>query len=99
MKEYIQTKNINNIYVCTKAYSDEEANMKIDFVMNNYNILKDHVYWVKENNDKLEIMNKIKELNPSVPDNHIAMVDDTVEVLNYIMDNSNYSTIHISSFM
>ena len=99
MKDYIKTRNIDNIYVCSKSYSNIEDDMKTKFVIDNYNIKKDNIYYVKDNKDKLDIMNKIKELNSSVPDNHIAMVDDTIDVLNYIMDNSNYATIHISSFM
>ena len=44
-------------------------------------------------------MNKIKELNPNLEDKYFVMIDDTVEVLNHIMDNSNFSTVHISSFL
>ena len=99
MKKFIESKNLDNIYVCTKAFSEEEGKMKSDFINKYYNIKNDHIFYVNDNKEKLEIMHKIKELNPSIPDNHIAMIDDTVEVLNYIMDNSNYATIHISSFM
>ena len=42
----------------------------------------------------------VKKLNPDTDDEHIIMVDDNVdEVLNYIMNNSGYTTVHISSFM
>ena len=42
---------------------------------------------------------KIKELRPDIDDKHIAMVDDTVDVLNSVKEHSNFATIHISSFM
>ena len=64
-----------------------------------YGILKDHVYLVYHNDEKLDVINKIKKLNPNLEDKYFVMIDDTVEVLNHIMDNSNFSTVHISSFL
>jgi len=99
MKEYIKTKDLNNIYICSKSYGDKENNVKIKFIIDNFNIPEDHIYFVRENKDKLEVLKKIKQLRPEIEDNHIAMVDDTTDILNNIMFNSNFATIHISSFM
>ena len=56
--------------------------------------------YVNDYKDKLEALNLVKKLNPDVDDEHIIMVDDNVDqVLNYVMDNSNYTPVHISSFM
>jgi hypothetical protein len=99
MVDYIKTKDINNIYVCSKSYSANEDNMKIRFLTSAYGILSDHIYFVKDNLEKLNILNIIKEKNPNIENNHIAMIDDSVEVLNNIKEHSNYATIHISSFM
>ena len=41
----------------------------------------------------------IKNKYPLVPDKNFVMIDDTVEVLNNIMNNSHFSTVHISSFL
>ena len=46
--------------------------------------------------DKLKI---IKEKYPELEDYKIVMIDDTVEILNVIMDNTNFSTVHISTFL
>ena len=97
--KYIESKNIDNIYVCSKSYTDKEDAMKVTFVKNNYHIKDDHIFFVKSNDAKLDILNKIKENHPNTPDNHIAMVDDTVDVLNNIMENSGFATVHISSFV
>ena len=41
----------------------------------------------------------IKSKYQVVPDKNFVMIDDTVSVLNNIMNNSNFSTVHISSFL
>ena len=43
-------------------------------------------------------MKKIKEGYPELKDKYFVMIDDTVEVLNDIMNHSSFSTVHISSF-
>lgn len=99
MQEYIKTKDINNIYACSKSYSDKEDSMKVRFLMSAFNIPKEHIYFVRDNDEKLEVLRKIKKIRCNIEDNHIAMVDDSTEVLNHIKENSNFATIHISSFM
>jgi len=99
MQDYIKTRNINNIYACSKSYSPKEDEMKIRFLKSAYNIIDDHIYFVRENNEKLDVLVKIKELNKEIDDHHIAMIDDSTEVLNNIKENSSFTTIHISSFM
>ena len=49
--------------------------------------------------DDEAVVERIKKLNPNLEDKYFVMIDDTVEVLNHIMDNSNFSTVHISSFL
>ena len=99
MVEYVKSKDINNIYVCSRSFNVKEDAIKRSFLISVYGILEDHIYFVRNNEDKLKIMFKIKELNPNVEDNHIAMVDDTVSILNNIKESSNFATVHISSFM
>lgn len=96
---FIDKKNKDNIYVCSKSYSDKEDAMKVDFVTRNYHIKEDHIFFVKNNDAKLDILNEIKEKHPNIPDNHIAMIDDTSDVLTNIMLNSDFATVHISSFV
>ncbi|MCR5224363.1 MAG: hypothetical protein K6C11_04370 [Bacilli bacterium] len=99
MVEYMKNKDMNNIYVCSKSYTTKEDNMKTRFLMSAYNILEDHIFYSRDNDSKLDVLNRIKEIRNITDDHMIAIVDDSLEVLNHIKENSNYSTIHISSFM
>ena len=99
MVEYMKTRDMNNVYVCSKSYSDNEDNLKIRFLKDVFNIIEDHIYFVSDNKDKLKILDIIKGIKQIEDDHKIAIVDDSLEVLTYVKENSNYSTIHISSFM
>ena len=98
IKEFIKTKNINNIYVITKVMNKKEFNDKLNFLNKNYNILKENCYMVYKDNEKLDKLKEIQE-KTKVEDKFIAMIDDTVDVLNNIMEHSKYTTIHVSTFL
>ena len=99
MQEYLKNKDMSKIYACSKTYSLNEQKSKIDFLIKFYNFKKENIYFVKENNDKLNILFQIKNDLHINDEKQIAIVDDTVDILNYVMDNSNFATIHISSFL
>ena len=98
-KDFFKNKNMSNIYVATKVYNDLESKQKIEFLKRNYNIKEENVFVTNDNNEKLNVLNEIKKSRNIEDDKMIVMIDDTVEVLNNIMDNSNFSTCHISSFI
>ena len=98
MQKYISTKDINNIYVASRIMNEQESKSKTSFLVNNYNIKKENIYTVYNNEDKLKVLNKIKEDN-NLSEESIGIIDDTVEVLNHVMNNSKYRTIHISTFL
>lgn len=100
MKHFIESKDITKIYVISKIATKKEIDQKIDFLKRNYSILENHVYYVNNNKEKLNILNKIHDKHKELDSKYIVMIDDNVDdVLSYIAFNSNYSTIHISSFM
>lgn len=99
MVKFVKSKDINKIYVCSKSFADKEDEMKKRFLISAFGILEDHIYFVRENADKLNVMFEIKQLNEDIPDEKIAMVDDTVSILNNIKEKSKFATIHVSSFM
>ena len=100
LQSFIDKKDNKKVYVLSRIYTDEEKNQKDDFLLRNYNVIKDNIMYVNDYKDKLDALNFVKKLNPDTDDEHIIMVDDNVdEVLNYVMDNSNFTTMHISSFM
>ena len=99
MQKFLKTRNMDNIYVISKVYNEKESQMKDEFLTKYYNIKKDHIYYVDSNNAKVGVLLKIKEKYPDIEDYKIAMIEDSVDVLNDVMDKTNFSTIHISSFI
>ena len=99
LKAFIESKDINNIYVITKSYTEYEDEAKYKYLTTYYNILKDHIYCVREDILKKERLKEIKDKYPNLEDNKIIMVDDSVDVLTDIMDNTSFSTVHVSTFI
>ena len=99
MQSFLSNKDMNRIYVITTVGSNNEGEFKRDFVNKYYNILKENVYFVDKNRDKVQVLLKIKEKYPNIEDRKLVMIDDTVDILNDIMEKTNYSTAHISSFL
>ena len=99
MQEFLKNKNMNNIYVITTSANINESEIKKEYVNKYYNIKKENVYYVLNNKNKIDKLKIIKDKYPALEDYKIVMIDDTVGVLNSIMDNTNFSTAHISSFL
>jgi len=99
IQEFVMNKDSSKIYVCSVAAS-YEVELKKQFVVQNYSILEDHIYFVKSKKEKLDLMNYIKEqYHPDLEDKALILIDDTVKTLTDIQENSNYSTMHVSSFL
>ena len=69
-----------------------------NFLKKNYDILPENVFMTLKNEDKLKAIFKIQEKYPQLDSKYFVMIDDTVDVLNHILENSSFSTVHISSF-
>ncbi len=99
MQMFINKRDKNLIYVITKVMNDKELEEKVRFLVKNYNIIPSHIYGVCSNNDKLMVMKKIRKEYANLDDKNFVLIDDTVDVLNYVMENSSFATVHISSFL
>lgn len=99
MQSFLNDKDMKNIYVITTVGTNNEYEFKKEFVYRYYNILKENVYYVDKNRDKTKALLKIKAKYPNLDDKRIVMIDDTVEILNDIMEKTKFSTAHISSFL
>ncbi len=99
MQDFISHKNLDNVYVVTKVMNEIELEQKKKYLRKNYHIYPSHVYSVLKDEDKVNVMKLIQEKYPDLEDKYFLMIDDTVSVLNYIMEHSAYSTVHISSFL
>lgn len=96
LQEFIKKKGIDNVYVCSQA-SLHEKEPKLNFVKNNYGIPKDHVFFVENKTEKINVLRLLKE-SRNVPECRIALVEDTVKTLDSILQCGDYVTVHISSF-
>lgn len=99
MQDFLKNKDKSKLYVITKAYNENEYEMKKTFSNLYYGIPKENVFYVENNEDKVNILVKIKEKYPDLEDEKIVMIEDTVDVLNSVMENTKFSTAHISSFL
>lgn len=99
VKDFIDKRNIDNIYVITKINHQNEYAQKVDYCNKYYNIKKENVFFVKSDDEKATVLSKIKEKYPDLEDEKIIMVDDTANVLTDIMSKTKFSTAHISSFL
>ncbi len=99
MQNFLKDKDIQKVYIITKVMNEEELKQKKKFLMKHYHILENHIFLVYQNEEKLNTMLKVQKEYPTLEDKYFVMIDDTVEVLNYIMENSSFSTVHISSFL
>lgn len=99
MKKFLENKDMSRIYVITRAISDQERALKKEFANKYYNILKENIFYVKDNKDKVIKLLEIRNKYPELQDYQIIMVEDTVSILNDVMEKTNFSTAHISSFL
>ncbi len=99
MQKFLQTKNKDQVYVATRVMNEEETNQKKAFLSKYYQINPQHVYGITKNAEKLTVIKNIQKNYPQLENYQFVMIDDTVEILDYIENNSSYSTVHISSFL
>lgn len=99
MQKFLKNKDMSRIYVITVIGHENEKIFKSKFLKEYYNIIEENIYYVKNNLEKKNELKKIKNKYPNMDSHKIVMIDDTVSVLNDILDNTNFSTAHISSFL
>ena len=99
MQEFLRQKDMSRIYVVTASGTSIEGEAKKDFVNKYYDIPRENVFYIERDKNKLDTLNRIKENYPNLEDYKLIMIDDTCSVLNQIMENSHFSTAHISSFL
>lgn len=99
MKNFLKDKNMERIYVITTVGNCNEGEFKREYVNKYYNIPRENVFYVNANSEKRKKLIEIKEKYKELEDYKIVMIDDTVDILNDIMENTNFSTAHISTFL
>ena len=61
MRNFINSRDINRIYIITRTEHNNETQHKIEFASQYYGILKENVYYVEEEHEKAEKMVEIKK--------------------------------------
>lgn len=100
IQKFLKEKDMSRIYVCSVASGEAEKVAKSKFAMKHYNIPKENIYFVPSKKEKLNLLKYLHESKyPNLEESEIAMVEDTVATLNQIFNNSDFMTVHITSFM
>ena len=99
IKTFIEFKDKTRVYVVTKIRTDSEGKYKKAFAHKYYHIPLENIYIIDRNLEKTEALIEIKKKYPELDDKYLIMIDDTVKNLNEIMENTNFSTAHISTLL
>lgn len=99
MQKFIADKGADNVYVCTVILSEEEKGQKKDFIMREYGIPEDHIIFVSKASEKAARLLELQsELSKTRDNLQMAMIEDTVSTIDYLYENTDFFTVHISSF-
>ena len=98
MQKLISKLDRDKVFVCSRVTIEGESEAKERFLIKNFNIKLDNIYFVRENEWKVEILKEIQK-RTKVEDELLLMIDDSTEVLYNVLTNTNYSNLHVSYFI
>lgn len=98
MQKLISKLDRGKVFICSRVTLEGEPETKKKFLIKNFNIRPDNIYFVKENEEKTQVLKKIQE-RTKVEDELLLMVEDSTEVLYDVLTNTNYSNLHVSYFI
>ena len=98
LQKFIAELNIDNVYSCSRSIFPEEQQSKTEFLVENYNIKPENIFYVYHNDDKIDIIKKIWK-KTGVDSELILVVEDNPSILDRITLETNFSNIHISYFI
>ena len=99
IQKFLKNKDMKRVFVVTRVNNKREIGYKEDYVNKYYNILRENVYCVLNENSKVKELDEIRNKFNDIEDYQLIMIDDTTKVLTEIQTRTNYSTAHISSFL
>lgn len=96
LQRFIEEKGADKVFACSVA-EDYEEEGKRDFVVRSYGLAPEHVLFVRSKKEKVPAL---KELASSLglPEKRVALVDDAVKTLDAVMEETDCTTVHVSSF-
>ena len=96
IQRFVERKRPDRVYACSVA-QDFEAPGKLAFVTANYAIPAENVRLVAHKADKVAFMYEVAE-NLGLPEERVALVEDTVKTLDLVANTTGFTTVHVSSF-
>ena len=99
MQEFLSGKDKSRIFSISKAFTVHEDEDKKNYLGKYYGILRENIFTVRGNEEKVDVLRYIKDKFPGLDDHKLVMVEDSVEILTQIMEQTPFSTAHISSFL
>lgn len=95
-QRFIERKRPDRVYACSVG-EPFEADCKRAFVQRNYSIPVENVLIVGSKQEKLDSLKRIQH-QTGLPEQRIALVEDTVKTLNLVYETTGFTTVHVSSF-
>lgn len=98
MQKLISSLDKDKVFICSRATLKGEPEAKSTFLLENFDLRPDHIYFVKENIDKIDVLKNIQDIK-KVEDELILLIEDSTDVLYNVLVNTNYSNMHVSYFI
>ena len=96
LQRFIEEKGADKVFACSVA-EDYEEEGKRDFVVDGYGIAPEQVLFVRSKKEKVPALKGLA-LSLGLPEKRVALVDDAVETLDVVMEETDCTTVHVSSF-
>ena len=98
MQKLISSLDKNKVFICSRATLKGEPEAKAKFLLENFDLRLDHIYFVRENIEKIDVLKNIQDIT-QVEDELILLIEDSTDVLYNVLVNTNYSNMHVSYFI
>ena len=96
LQRFIEEKGADKVFACSVA-EDYEEEGKRDFVVDGYGIAPEQVLFVRSKKEKVPALKGLAS-SLGLPEKRVALVDDAVETLDVVMEETDCTTVHVSSF-
>lgn len=98
MQKLISYLNKDKVFICSRAALKGEPEVKKRYLLKNFDLRPDHIYFVEDNSAKIDVLKKIQNLT-KVEDELLLLIEDSTDVLYNVLVNTNYSNMHVSYFI
>ena len=96
LQRFVQEKGTERAYACSVAMPYEAAGKRA-FAEREYGLAPDHVAIVASKAEKLAFLERVRA-DLDLPAARVALVEDTVGTLNLVYEQTEFTTVHVSSF-